>query len=224
VRLAALVAVLLAALVYVLAVWMPDAVPAEKTGVVEARSERPALVAPSDARADGGSRRAATRRNVGGASRTKNTSGSGQFRMAKPKSARANPSPYWRLERRYWTLSKQLGRANVERRRLTRLLAAHKQALRSLQATSRLSTIETIRLVFARYGDEAVRVADCETGGSFSPWAKNGQYENIFQMGYNERKEYGWHTVGSPVLVATLAAYRYFLATGSDWSPWSCKP
>lgn len=130
---------------------------------------------------------------------------------------KSRPSPYWLLERRYWALERQAGRLGAEVRRLRRLAARR-------QLEARMGTVATIRLVFLGHEDEAVRVASCETGGTFSPWATNGQYKNIFQMGESERRQYGWHTAGSPVLVATLAAYRYFLASGSDWSPWSCKP
>lgn len=29
---------------------------------------------------------------------------------------------------------------------------------------------------------------------------------------------------GSTALAQVRAAYRYFLASGADWSPWECKP
>jgi hypothetical protein len=79
-----------------------------------------------------------------------------------------------------------------------------------------------IRYVFGPYGDQAVRVARCESG--LSIWARNGQYENLFQMGYSERQHYGWHRAGSPAWMATLAAWRYFVASGYSWRAWSCKP
>ncbi len=81
---------------------------------------------------------------------------------------------------------------------------------------------QVIRQVFGVYGSQAVAVARCESG--LSVWARNGQYENIFQMGYNERRTYGWHTVGSPAIVAARAAYRYFVASGHSWRAWECKP
>lgn len=84
--------------------------------------------------------------------------------------------------------------------------------------------IMAIVLVFRDRAAEAIRVADCETGGTFSVWSDNGQYENIFQMGTSERRTYGWHTKGDSALVAALAAHRYFVASGKDWSPWECKP
>lgn len=72
--------------------------------------------------------------------------------------------------------------------------------------------------------DDAVDVARCETGGTFSVWARNGQYENIFQMGSWERRTFGWHVAGDPALVAARAAHRYNRATGGTWGRWSCKP
>jgi hypothetical protein len=62
-------------------------------------------------------------------------------------------------------------------------------------------------------------VASCESG--FSTTALNGQYEGIFQMGFNERATYG---DGATAYEQAAAAYRYFVASGRDWSPWSCKP
>lgn len=95
---------------------------------------------------------------------------------------------------------------------------------RSLMQRVRSDPLVAIRHVFGVYSGQAISVADCETGGTFSVWADNGQYENIFQMGLEERKTYGWHTVGSPAIVAARAAWNYFVASGRDWSPWECKP
>lgn len=78
--------------------------------------------------------------------------------------------------------------------------------------------------VFGPYCGQALAVSYCETGGTYWPGATNGQYVNIFQMGYSERRTYGWHIAGSPPYVAAKAAWRYFVASGRDWSPWSCKP
>lgn len=71
---------------------------------------------------------------------------------------------------------------------------------------------------------KAFDVISCETGGTYSIWAQNGQYENLFQMGYSERRTYGWHVAGSPARLAARAAHRYWAASGRDWSPWSCQP
>ena len=81
---------------------------------------------------------------------------------------------------------------------------------------------KVIRKVFGpRYGGEAVRVARCESG--LRPWARNGQYRGLFQMGTAERKRYGH---GSGAWMQARAARRYFVASGRDWSPWDrkCRP
>ena len=75
--------------------------------------------------------------------------------------------------------------------------------------------------VFGPYASQAMAVARCETGGTFSIYAQNGQYLGLFQMGSHERYTYGH---GYSALAQARAAYRYFLASGKDWSPWSCKP
>jgi hypothetical protein len=81
------------------------------------------------------------------------------------------------------------------------------------------STVAAIRSVFGPYGSQAVRVASCESG--LSVWARNGQYLGLFQMGSRERATYGH---GWDAWSQSRAAYRYFVASGRDWSPWSCKP
>lgn len=76
-----------------------------------------------------------------------------------------------------------------------------------------------IHHVFGKYGSQAVEVAKCE--GGLSVWARNGQYLGTFQMGDYARSRYGhaWN-----IWAQARAAHRYFVASGSDWSPWSCKP
>lgn len=75
--------------------------------------------------------------------------------------------------------------------------------------------------VFGPYASQAMVVARCETGGTYSVYAHNGQYLGLFQMGSNERYMYGH---GYTALQQARAAYRYFLASGRDWSPWACRP
>lgn len=75
--------------------------------------------------------------------------------------------------------------------------------------------------VFGSYCQQALGVANCETGGTFSVRAKNGQYLGLFQMGSYERATYGH---GDTPLAQARAAYRYFVASGRDWSPWQCMP
>lgn len=96
-------------------------------------------------------------------------------------------------------------------RRLSRELARQGEAV----------PVAAIRLVFGEYAPQAIRVSACETGGTFSVSARNGQYLGLFQMGRYARGRYGH---GSSALVQAQAAYRYFVDSGRDWSPWECKP
>lgn len=75
--------------------------------------------------------------------------------------------------------------------------------------------------VFGKYCSQALAVARCESGHSYSIHAQNGQYRGMFQMGSSERRIYGH---GNTALAQAKAAHRYFVASGRDWSPWSCKP
>jgi hypothetical protein len=70
---------------------------------------------------------------------------------------------------------------------------------------------------------EAWAVARCETGGTFSVWANNGQYLGLFQMGDYARSRYGH---GRDPWTQARAAHRYYVASGRDWSPWDprCRP
>lgn len=70
-----------------------------------------------------------------------------------------------------------------------------------------------------RYCGPALRVAWCES--RLDVKARNGQFRGLFQMGAGERRR--WGHAGDPWTQAS-AAYRYFLASGRDWSPWVCKP
>ena len=72
--------------------------------------------------------------------------------------------------------------------------------------------------VFGDHCQEAVAVAWCES--HLSTTAQNGQYLGLFQMGSYERQLFGHgdsaHRAGRP-------AHRYFMRSGRDWSPWSCR-
>ena len=86
--------------------------------------------------------------------------------------------------------------------------------------SANLSPVSAILHVFGPYGAQAVEVARCETGGTFSVYARNGQYLGLFQMGDYARSTYGhsWTAVGQ-----ARAAYAYFRDAGG-WGPWECKP
>ena len=95
-------------------------------------------------------------------------------------------------------------RAALERRELAQRLRAPENA---------------ICHVFGSYCQQALQVARCESGYETS--AQNGQYLGLFQMGSSERRLFGH---GGTALAQAKAAYRYFVRSGRDWSPWSCKP
>jgi hypothetical protein len=94
-----------------------------------------------------------------------------------------------------------------------------REALRRAARLRRSTPVQAIRRVFGTYWSQALAVARCESG--LSPWAHNGQYLGLFQMGSSERALYGH---GSTAYAQVLAAHRYFVASGRDWSPWQCKP
>ena len=97
-------------------------------------------------------------------------------------------------------------------------------SVRAQEARSATQTPkQAIRAVFGKYADQAIRVVSCETGGTFSTTARNGQYLGLFQMGSWERRTYAHGRYTTP-LDQSRAAWRYFAATGFDWSPWTCKP
>lgn len=98
--------------------------------------------------------------------------------------------------------------------------ALRKQARARRQAAlRRLSPRTAICSVFGRYCGEALQVARCESG--LTTTARNGQYLGLFQMGSSERRLFGH---GTTAIEQVRAAHRYFVASGRDWSPWSCKP
>jgi hypothetical protein len=73
--------------------------------------------------------------------------------------------------------------------------------------------------VFGPYCQQALSVSWCES--KWYVWAQNGQYLGLFQMGSYARSTFGH---GSGAWAQARAAYRYFVASGRDWSPWTCKP
>jgi len=109
--------------------------------------------------------------------------------------------------------------------RLTRAKAARaRRVLAERRATRQMASLnahprQAICHVFQEYCGEALRVARCES--RFSTSARNGQYLGLFQMGSSERRLYGH---GPTALQQSRAAHTYFVRSGRDWSPWSCKP
>jgi hypothetical protein len=72
--------------------------------------------------------------------------------------------------------------------------------------------------VFGPHCQQAIRVARCESGLTIG--AENGQYLGLFQMGSHERRLFGH---GETARDQAVAAHRYFVRSGRDWSPWSCR-
>jgi hypothetical protein len=116
-----------------------------------------------------------------------------------------------RVERRVAELRRELGAL----RRAERRRAAAKRRAAALARTPQ----GAICAVFKGHCREALAVARCESG--YSTAAQNGQYLGLFQMGSFARARYGH---GPTALAQARAAYRYFVESGQDWSPWSCKP
>jgi hypothetical protein len=100
-------------------------------------------------------------------------------------------------------------RVELERRERERRLAAELAH----------SPEKAICHVFGPYCQPALQVARCESGNETT--AQNGQYLGLFQMGSSARQLFGH---GESALEQAKAAYRYFVRSGQDWSPWSCKP
>jgi hypothetical protein len=141
--------------------------------------------------------------------------------------------------------------AAQEDRSVIRFFAKHRRLLRSLEHGAKARTalrrahrrlarttrrIEEIRHVLQRrkayapkkaicdvfgrrYCGQALAVSWCESRHSTA--AQNGQYLGLFQMGWNERQLFGH---GPTARQQAIAAHRYFVTSGRDWSPWSCKP
>jgi hypothetical protein len=106
-------------------------------------------------------------------------------------------------------------RAEKRARVARKARAAHRRTIARLER----SPVKAICFVFGNRCGEALRVARCESG--YQTTAQNGQYLGMFQMGTSERRLFGH---GSTALAQARAAYRYFVRSGRDWSPWSCKP
>ena len=102
-----------------------------------------------------------------------------------------------------------------------RSIAAIRRVLREREARRRAAMSPRVAIcdVFGRYCDQAIAVAWCES--RLLTTARNGQYHGLFQMGSAERRLFGH---GWTAQQQAIAAHRYFVHSGRDWSPWSCKP
>lgn len=112
--------------------------------------------------------------------------------------------------------------AYAERRvhQLARTVAALRARVHARDAR-KLASLKPTAAICAVFGDdcrEAVAVAWCES--HLSTNARNGQYLGMFQMGSFERRLFGH---GDTAHAQAVAAHRYFVRSGRDWSPWSCR-
>jgi hypothetical protein len=91
----------------------------------------------------------------------------------------------------------------------------------SKATASRSDAERVICQIFGPYCSQALRVSYCETGGTYSTSARNGQYLGLFQMGSYARARYGH---GPDAWTQVTAAFRYFADSHFTWGPWTCKP
>jgi hypothetical protein len=68
---------------------------------------------------------------------------------------------------------------------------------------------------------EAWSVARCETGGTFSVWANNGQYLGLFQVSENWRRTIPGFRFNP--WAQARHAHTIYVRTGG-WSHWECRP
>jgi hypothetical protein len=114
-----------------------------------------------------------------------------------------------------------LQRAQRRLAKVTRTIAAIRRLLHEREAARAASRSPrgAICEVFRQYCKQALAVAWCES--RLEPDAQNGQYLGLFQMGSQERRLFGH---GQTARQQAIAAHTYFVHSGRDWSPWSCKP
>jgi hypothetical protein len=113
-----------------------------------------------------------------------------------------------------------LVRAERRVRQLTTTIAALKAKVRG-RDTRRLEALPAKAAICRAFGwrcRQAVAVAWCES--RLRTTAQNGQYLGLFQMGSHERRLFGH---GTSAHDQATAARRYFVRSGGDWSPWSCR-
>ncbi len=115
-----------------------------------------------------------------------------------------------------------LGRAQRRLVRVTKTVVALRRAIARREARRLAHAPPKVAIcsVFGRrYCGQALSVSWCES--RHSTRAQNGQYLGLFQMGSSERRLFGH---GETAHKQAIAAHKYFVVSGRDWSPWSCKP
>jgi hypothetical protein len=105
-------------------------------------------------------------------------------------------------------------------RQLSKTVAALRVKVQARDARrfASLPPRKAICAVFAADCHAAIAVASCES--HLRTTAQNGQYLGLFQMGSYERQLFGH---GPTAHEQAIAAHRYFVSSGRDWSPWSCR-
>ncbi len=118
------------------------------------------------------------------------------------------------------TAAQALDRAERRLEQLTGTIAWLRRAIRERdhRRDAKLSPRAVICDVFGPDCDSAADVAWCESG--WRTTAQNGQYLGMFQMGSHERSLFGH---GPTAREQAVAARKYFVLSGRDWSPWSCR-
>ena len=113
-----------------------------------------------------------------------------------------------------------LAYANTRVRQLTKTVATlrAKARARTARKLESLPPRAAICTIFGSYCQQALAVAWCES--RLSTRAENGQYLGLFQMGSYERRLFGH---GQSARDQSVAAHRYFVRSGRDWSPWACR-
>ncbi len=113
-----------------------------------------------------------------------------------------------------------LAQAERRVRQLTKTIAVLRVKIRRRDArrVGVLPPRAAICRVFRSNCRDAVAVAWCES--RLRTTASNGQYLGLFQMGAYERQLFGH---GPTAHAQAIAARRYFVRSGSDWSPWGCR-
>jgi Lysozyme like domain len=116
--------------------------------------------------------------------------------------------------------SSALRYAELRVRRLSKTVAVLRAKVRT-RDTRRLASMPPRKAICAVFADDcraAIAVAWCES--HLQTTAQNGQYLGLFQMGSYERRLFGH---GASAHEQAVAAHRYFVTAGRDWSPWSCR-
>ena len=114
----------------------------------------------------------------------------------------------------------KLAYAERRARQLTKAVAALRAKVHARMAR-RLAALPPRKAICEVFADDcraAIAVAWCES--HLQTTAQNGQYLGLFQMGSYERQLFGH---GPTAHEQAIAAHRYYIRSGRDWSPWSCR-